>query len=382
MNTAMTPAVVADDGFTRTLKDCGGGAARRTRKAAEGATSVARRWCWHADTFRHRTVTNQRDTVTPVGGILQVLVGQPFDTIKVVSSRAARIAEYSNEVSHMLKRFVLSISGCKASQLFGWAPRLCTAGRLIALRRLLRMRASLVFTRSVRSGTSIRVAGLRKKGETCTGLLTPQPFPASAPIRLPATAISGPVEHVRTRESCPVMCLPFCAKDARCNEIHKWLPAPGLQVQTGSPGAHHPVYKGPLDLVRRIYSAHGLAGVYKGQVPTIFREFLVNCAGGLRVARFAGDGWSSVFATRPSPRVLKAPEYFSSFFFFFFFGISVCVCVSSAAAAAAAVKGYGVYFASYEHMMQRAMRNEGKRREELEAWKVCGFGAMSGYILW
>lgn len=47
-----------------------------------------------------------------------------------------------------------------------------------------------------------------------------------------------------------------------------WLWVPGLQIQA----TENKIYNGPGDAVKKIISQHGLAGLYKGQVPTLWRE--------------------------------------------------------------------------------------------------------------
>ena len=42
----------------------------------------------------------------------------------------------------------------------------------------------------------------------------------------------------------------------------------GLQIQA----TDNKIYSGPLDAVKKIMSQHGIAGIYKGQVPTLARE--------------------------------------------------------------------------------------------------------------
>lgn len=54
------------------------------------------------------------------------------------------------------------------------------------------------------------------------------------------TVVSGPVEHIRIR----------------------------LQTQP----ANAQLYKGPLDCVKKLYQGNGIAGVFKGQVPTLWRD--------------------------------------------------------------------------------------------------------------
>ncbi|KAJ3013686.1 Mitochondrial carrier protein ymc2 [Thoreauomyces humboldtii] len=77
-------------------------------------------------------------------------------------------------------------------------------------------------------------------------------------------------------------------------------------------------YSGPLDFARKVSSQHGASALYKGQGVTLVREFI----------------------------------------------------------------GYGCYFATYEWLIQRCMRVEGKRRNEIPMWKQCLYGATSGYALW
>ena len=103
----------------------------------------------------------------------------------------------------------------------------------------------------------------------------------------------GPVEHIRTR----------------------------LQVQSSGPStasSNGVKYNGPVDCVKKIYRQHGLAGIYKGQVPTVWREF----------------------------------------------------------------GGFGMYFLTYEALVQRAMNTTHRAREDLEAWRLCLYGALAGYSLW
>lgn len=77
-------------------------------------------------------------------------------------------------------------------------------------------------------------------------------------------------------------------------------------------------YTGPIDFMKKVGSSHGIAGIYKGQGITLVRE----------------------------------------------------------------LGGYGIYFATYEALMQRTMALEGKRRADVEAWKQVTYGAVAGYLLW
>jgi len=98
--------------------------------------------------------------------------------------------------------------------------------------------------------------------------------------------VSGPVEHIRIR----------------------------LQTQPSK----NPPYNGPFDAIKKIYSAHGIAGIFKGQGVTFLRE----------------------------------------------------------------ATGYGVYFLAYEKLVQREMREKGIKREELNPMNAVLYGAAAGYALW
>lgn len=98
--------------------------------------------------------------------------------------------------------------------------------------------------------------------------------------------VSGPVEHIRIR----------------------------LQTQSNI----RPTYAGPLDAIKKIYSAHGIAGIYKGQAVTLLRE----------------------------------------------------------------ATGYGVYFLSYEKLIQWEMAKKGIRRDQVNPMNTVLYGAAAGYALW
>lgn len=95
----------------------------------------------------------------------------------------------------------------------------------------------------------------------------------------------------------------------------------GLQIQTtpsrifsSSEKTQIKRYNGPIDCIKKIYSCHGIKGIYKGQLITMAREF----------------------------------------------------------------HGGACYFLIYEFLMQRAMLKEKKLRNELPGWKKCLYGAAAG----
>jgi solute carrier family 25 carnitine/acylcarnitine transporter 20/29 len=96
-----------------------------------------------------------------------------------------------------------------------------------------------------------------------------------------------------------------------------------LQTQTSAAAAKaagSTYYNGPIDFAKQVVSKYGVGkGLYKGQGITLLREF----------------------------------------------------------------HGYGIYFLTYEALMQRQMKDQGtSQRGDVAAWRQCMFGAMSGYTLW
>lgn len=87
----------------------------------------------------------------------------------------------------------------------------------------------------------------------------------------------------------------------------------GLQTQS----ARNPTYAGPWDAIKKIYGGNGIAGIYKGQVITLWRE----------------------------------------------------------------ATGYGVYFWAYEKLMQREIATKGIRRDQVSPAKAVLFGAAAGYVV-
>jgi solute carrier family 25 (mitochondrial carnitine/acylcarnitine transporter), member 20/29 len=87
----------------------------------------------------------------------------------------------------------------------------------------------------------------------------------------------------------------------------------GLQTQSNT----NPTYKGPWDAIKKIHSAHGIAGLYKGQVATLWRE----------------------------------------------------------------ASGYGVYFLTYEKLVQWEMAKKGIRRDQISPLNPILYGATAGYAV-
>ncbi|KAF9232663.1 mitochondrial carrier domain-containing protein [Melanogaster broomeanus] len=162
------------------------------------------------------------------GGIAQVLVGQPFDIVKVRMQTSAKgtyngmlhcaggilknegpLAFYKGTLTPLL-----GIGACVSIQ-FGaleYAKRLFTAQNLA----------------NGRGGEGGRTLGAGQLVAAGVGAGLANGF------------VSGPVEHIRIR----------------------------LQTQSNT----NPMYNGPFDAIKKIASQHGIAGLFKGQCVTFLRE--------------------------------------------------------------------------------------------------------------
>ncbi|OSX65802.1 hypothetical protein POSPLADRAFT_1177291 [Postia placenta MAD-698-R-SB12] len=213
-------------------------------------------------------------TAGTAGGVAQVLVGQPFDIVKVRMQTAPQ-GTYSGMLH--CAGGILKNEGPLAFYKGTLTPLLgigvCVSIQFGALEWTKRFFAR----RNIESGVG---------GPDGLGLNSGQLFTAGVFAGVANGVVSGPVEHIRIR----------------------------LQTQS----ATNPTYAGPFDAIRKIYSQHGVAGIYKGQVVTLWREAL----------------------------------------------------------------GYGVYFLAYEKLMQREMARKGIRRDQVNPANAVLFGAAAGYALW
>ncbi|KAL7410622.1 mitochondrial carrier [Mrakia frigida] len=203
-----------------------------------------------------------------VGGIAQVIVGQPFDLVKV-RMQTSPPGTYKSTMDVVTTVFKnegpLAFYKGTLTPLLGIG--LCVSIQFAALNSTKR------FFTDQNNGSPM--------------LSYPQLFCAGAVAGLSNSIVSGPVEHVRIR----------------------------LQTQASTVPL---AYAGPLDCISKIYKANGLAGIFKGQVPTLWRE-----------------------------------------------GV-----------------GYGSYFFAYEALMQRHMRKENITRSEVSPGFAVLYGAAAGYGLW
>jgi len=201
-----------------------------------------------------------------MGGIAQVLVGQPFDTVKV-RLQSAPEGTYSG-AGDVIKR-LLANEG----------PRGFYKGTLTPL---IGVGACVSVQFSVNEYMK-RFYDSKSDGKP---LSLVQYFNCGAAAGFANGFLASPIEHIRIR----------------------------LQTQTGN----QKLFNGPIDCAKKVYQASGITGIYKGLLPTLFRESV----------------------------------------------------------------GLGIYFATYEALVGREIKTTNIARNDIPAWKLCLFGGLSGYALW
>ncbi|KAI0318882.1 mitochondrial carrier [Amylostereum chailletii] len=213
-------------------------------------------------------------TAGTAGGIAQVLVGQPFDIVKVRMQTAPK-GTY-NGMLHCAGG-LLKNEGPLAFYKGTLTPLLgigvCVSIQFGVLEYIKRFFAA----QNVNRGLGGPDGALLSSGQL---------FTAGVAAGLGNGFVSGPVEHIRIR----------------------------LQTQSDK----NPVYRGPFDAMKKIYSEHGIQGIFKGQNVTFLRE----------------------------------------------------------------ATGYGIYFWAYEKLVQREMAQKGIRRDQISASSAALYGAAAGYALW
>lgn len=201
-----------------------------------------------------------------MGGIAQVLCGQPFDTVKVRLQSASE-GTYSG-AGDVIKKLI-SNEGLRGFYKGTLTP-LVGVGACVSVQ------------------FSVNES-MKRFYDNATGgspLSLVQFFNCGAVAGFANGFLASPIEHIRIR----------------------------LQTQTGATKT----FTGPIGCFKSIYASSGIIGIYKGLLPTLFRESV----------------------------------------------------------------GLGIYFATYEALIARELASTGLSRAELPGWKLCMFGGLSGYTLW
>ncbi|THH14590.1 hypothetical protein EW146_g5757 [Bondarzewia mesenterica] len=213
-------------------------------------------------------------TAGTAGGIAQVLVGQPFDIVKVRMQTSAK-GTYDGMLH--CAGGILKNEGPLAFYKGTLTP-LLGIGVCVSIQF-----GVLEYTKRFFAAQNAQNGVGGPDGRT---LSSAQLFSAGVLAGTGNAFVSGPVEHIRIR----------------------------LQTQSDI----NPTYRGPWDAMKKIYSSHGIAGIYKGQNVTLLRE----------------------------------------------------------------ASGYGIYFWAYEKLVQREMAQKNIRREDISPAKAVLYGAAAGYALW
>ncbi|KJA27846.1 hypothetical protein HYPSUDRAFT_51795 [Hypholoma sublateritium FD-334 SS-4] len=213
-------------------------------------------------------------TAGTFGGICQVLVGQPFDIVKVRMQTAPK-GTYNGMVH--CAGGILKNEGPLAFYKGTLTP-LLGIGACVSIQF-----GALEYCKRIFASQNLAVG---RGGEEGKSLTSSQLFVSGVFAGLANGVVSGPVEHIRIR----------------------------LQTQSNT----NPTYGGPWDAIKKIYNQRGIAGIYKGQGVTLLRE----------------------------------------------------------------ASGYGIYFLTYEKLVQWEMTKKSIRRDQIKPINSVAYGAAAGYALW
>lgn len=188
----------------------------------------------------------QKDLVAgSAGGIAQVLVGQvrlrqlgeDTDSSRLISSKCAsrprRLERTSRRWTAHRRSSRMTVRWVSTRYAHAWNFILTEKGTLTPL---LGIGACV----SIQFGALEWAKRFFLKRNGGRELSLPELYAAGSIGGLANTVVAGPVEHIRIR----------------------------LQTQPSNPK----LYNGPLDCVAKLYKSNGIAGVFKGQVPTMWRD--------------------------------------------------------------------------------------------------------------
>ncbi|KAH9880150.1 hypothetical protein J1614_002176 [Plenodomus biglobosus] len=205
-----------------------------------------------------------------VGGVAQVLLGQPFDIVKV---RLQTTSQYSGALDA-----ATSIYKNEGALAFykGTLTPLIGIGACV----------SVQFGGFHYARRAFEASNVENKGSA--QLSYAQYYAAGAFAGIANTALSSPIEHIRIR------------------------------LQTQPHGANR-LYNGPIDCVRKLSAHQGvLRGVYRGTAVTFLRE----------------------------------------------------------------AQAYGVWFTTFEYLMNADAARNGIKRDDISTLKIAGYGGLAGEMLW
>ncbi|KAL4818802.1 mitochondrial carrier domain-containing protein [Aspergillus spinulosporus] len=180
--------------------------------------------------------------VGAAGGITQVIIeglGQPFDIVKV------RMQVQANRSAIQVGRDIWRNEGALAFYK-GTLPPLLGVGACV------RLPAGPSYQRNL-----LRLQSLSNDRTSSQALTSAQTFLAGGLAGLANSLVSGPVEHIRIR-------LQTQTQSQTCLSYSSSSLSPKRSAQ---------LYDGMYSCIRQITATSGLSGLYRGQVPTMLREF-------------------------------------------------------------------------------------------------------------
>lgn len=201
-------------------------------------------------------------TAGSIGGIAQVLTGQPFDIVKV-RLQSAPPGRFSGALDVVRQIF------------YKEGPLAFYKGTLTPL---------LGVGACVSVQFSVNEAMKRFYASQGVALGNAQYYTCGLFAGVANGFLASPIEHVRIR----------------------------LQTQTNK------AYKGPLDVATKLLKTGGITSLMRGLGPTLIREG----------------------------------------------------------------QGMGVYFMTFESLVERTMKHDGIARKDIPGWKLCVFGGLAGYSMW
>ena len=193
-----------------------------------------------------------------VGGMCQVLAGQPFDTLKV------RIQTQPHLYSNLSTAIKLTLSQEGFSALYkGTLPPLLGVGACVGVQfGSLELGKSFFNHYNNTTTTTPTTTHSSSSSSSNSSLHGYQLYLSGAFSGVANSILSGPIEHIRTRLQVQQQSSSSSSSSRPSSFTHP---------------SHNPTttvyFNGPMHMTQSIYKQYGLRGLFKGQAITIAREF-------------------------------------------------------------------------------------------------------------
>ncbi len=202
------------------------------------------------------------------GGVVQVLVGQPFDTSKITTTLS-----FTNIIVKV--RLQSAPSGTYKSTADCVMQTVRNEGLMALYKGTLSPLMGIAFCVSIQFAVLEEMKRLFRRSSKREHLTPGEFYVAGAVAGIANSVVSGPVEHIRSRMQ--------------------------VQISSSSEGGG---YKSTWDCYKRVLREHGLRGIYKGQIITMVREFQ-----GYGGYFFAYETLAQYFASSAGVKVGELPTW-------------------------------------------------------------------------